>query len=264
MKKLLKKKNVIPFIVGILFSVLIFIAITIFPVNKCNISEIKMYGDLASYIPSHTEDDTTYDDFFSSEDIATQLRNAENDTKIKGILINVDSTGGSPVGAEEIANTIKEISKPVVVSVRGSADSGAYWSISSANRIFAFENSDVGGIGVTSSYLNEVKKNEQEGYEYERLVSGKFKDMGVTSKRLTNEEKELIMRDVKIVFNNFINTISINRNIPIEEVSKFADGSTMLGPQALKLGLIDEIGSGNDALNYLGTLIGENTSICYQ
>lgn len=233
--------------------------------DNCNVTGINIHGTIMTYIPEHAESDTSFDyDTVASENIIWSIQNANEDPNIKAIVIEIDSTGGYPVAGEEIANAIKNSEKPVLGFIRQSGLSGAYWAVSNADRIWASRNSDVGSIGVTMSYLNNVESNKKEGYTFEKLSSGKFKDSGNPDVALTKEEKDLFMRDVNITYQNFMEAISINRNIPLEEVKKFADGSSVLGDKAKELGLIDEIGGINEVENYLKEQLGEKPEICWE
>jgi protease-4 len=233
--------------------------------DACNIMGIEIRGDLYTYVPYDSEGNIIegYEDTSTSEDVLYLLGQAEASDEIKGTLIEVDSYGGSPAAAEEIANAVKYAQKPVVAFIREAGLSAAYYAITPADKIFALKNSDVGSIGVTQSYLDNVSKNQQDGYSFVQLSSGKFKDSGNPDKPLTQEEKNLFMRDLKISHENFIQAVSENRNIAIEKVREIADGSSVLGERAKELGLIDEIGDYSDAGMYLEELVGESTSVCW-
>ena len=82
-------------------------------------------------------------------------------------------------------------------------------------------------------------------------------------KSLTQEEKDLMMRDVNILHQNFIEAVAENRDMDIEKVKELADGSTMLGQMALEKGLIDKIGVYHNAMDYLEELVGEKAEICW-
>jgi protease-4 len=234
--------------------------------SSCQVQGINLHGTLLTYIPEHAEGDSFFDyDVSSSEDLVWAIKSMNEDSEnVKAILIEVDSGGGLPVAGEEVANAIKASEIPVVAMIRQAGASGAYWAISSADKIFASKNSDVGSIGVTMSYLNNVSKNQKEGYVYENLSAGKYKDSGNPDKALTAEEKALLMRDVVIVHENFIEAISVNRNLPIEKVRAIADGSTVLGEKAKELGLIDDIGGIYEVEAYLEEILGEKPEICWQ
>ena len=233
--------------------------------QNCSATGINLHGTLLTYIPNHAENDSLIDyDVVSSEDIVWTVKQANEDPNIKAVLIEVDSGGGSPVAGEEISNAIKNSEKPVVAFIRELGASSSYWAISSADKIFASKNSNVGGIGITSSYLSNIEKNRKDGYTYEQLSAGKYKDAGSPDKPLTQEEKALFIRDINIVYENFIEDISQNRKIPLEKVKGFADGSTVLGEKAKSLGLIDQVGSLNEAENYLEEIIGEKPETCWQ
>ncbi len=233
--------------------------------ENCTVTGINLHGQLLTYVPNHAENDSLFNyDVVASEYIIEIIKQANKDEKIKAIIIESDSPGGSPVAGEEIANAIKNSEKPVVALIRELGSSAAYWAISSADKIFASKNSNVGSIGVTSSYLNNVVKNKKDGYTYEQLSAGKYKDSGSADKPLTIEEKEIFMRDINIIYENFIEAVSQNRNIPIDKVRSFADGATVMGATAKERGLIDAIGGINEVEKYLEEITGEKPEICWQ
>jgi len=233
--------------------------------ENCNVSGITIHGDIYTYVPTDKDLNKIegYEDSISSENVNYYIRQAENDPKIKAILVEVDSYGGVPVAGEEMAIDIKLASKPVIAFIRSAGTSSAYWAVSTADRIFASKNSYVGSIGVTMSYLQNVNKNKKDGLEYVQLSTGKFKDSGNPDKAITDEEKAIFQRDLKILYENFIEAVSVNRNIPIEKVRAIADGSSVLGEKAKELGLIDEIGGFNEAKKYIEEKIGEEVEVCW-
>ena len=232
--------------------------------DNCTVRGIELHGSMLTYIPKHSETDTYFNyDVVASQDVDWTIKQANDDERIKAIVVEVDSPGGSPVAGSEIADAIKSSKKPVVAFIREMGASSAYWAISSASKIFASLNSNVGGIGVTSSYLSNVGKNTKDGYIYEQLSAGKFKDSGSTDKPLTAEEKVLFMRDINIVYENFIAVISQNRKITTDKVRGYADGATVMGATAKKMGLIDEIGGLPEVEQYLEKTMGEKPEICW-
>lgn len=233
--------------------------------DSCPIVGINIHGTLLTYIPDHSDNDSFFDyDVTASEQVVWKIQQANKDDAVKAILVEVDSGGGSPVGGEEIDAAVKNSTKPVVAFIRNSGASAAYFAVSSADRIFGSKYSNIGSIGVTGSYLNNVAKNKKDGYTYEQLIAGKFKDSGNPNKALTTEEKALFLRDVNIMYENFIKAVSENRKIPIEKVRTFADGSTVLGAKAIELGLIDDIGGMDEAEKYIEGITKEESVICWK
>lgn len=231
--------------------------------SSCTVMGINLHGTILTYVPEgmlgEEEDSPATEDVVGSEDVVSAIMSADADPSIKAVLLEVDSYGGAPVAGEEVANALKALSKPSVAVIRQSGTSAAYLAATGADRIFASKNSDVGSIGVTMSYLENIDDTKK----YVQLSSGKYKDAGDPDKPLTEDEKAVLLRDVKIVHENFIEAVAENRNIPIEEVRKIADGSSMLGTAAIALKLIDEIGSWNEAENYLEQQIGEKPVVCW-
>jgi protease-4 len=233
--------------------------------GNCNVAGIELRGELLTYIPpsSFDAEGNLLEDESSSENIIGAINEAKNNNNIKAIIIEIDSYGGDPVAAEEVSIALKYAGKPTVAIIRGAGDSAAYYAATGAERIFASKNSEIGGIGVTMSYLENVNKNQKNGLRYVPLSSGKFKDTGNPDKTLSLEEKNLLMRDINIVHSNFIKKVADNRKLDIKKVERMADGSTMLGEMALRNGLIDQIGSWFEARNYLKEKIGEDVSVCW-
>lgn len=281
-QKITKKEKIKAFFkkpkISFKWAVLIVILIGLFIISKifipafngttyinCSALGINIHGSLVTYMPDHAEGDTDFDyDSTASEEVFQIIRDANEDPSINAIVIEIDSTGGSPVAGEEIANAVKNSEKPIFGFIRQSGVSAAYWAVSGADRIWASRNSDVGSIGVTMSYLNEVELNKKEGYTWEQLSAGKFKDSGSPDLPLTKEERDLFMRDINIIHQNFIEAVSTNRNIPIEKIRKIADGSTVLGEKAKELGLIDEIGGIIEVEKYIEEQTGSEPVICWQ
>ena len=178
----------------------------------------------------------------SADDIVDVFSEAEKEDRIEGIVLRIDSGGGTPVASEIIAEAAKNAKKPVVALIREAGNSGAYLVASAADTIIASPMSDVGSIGVTMSYLANVEENVKNGKQFVELVAGKFKEVGNPDRPLSSEERALFQRDLNIVYNQMVEEISKNRNMPIEKVRQLADGSSMPGTLALKNGLIDQLG----------------------
>ena len=230
--------------------------------ESCNVMGVNLHGEIFTYVPYENEDG----DYVSSENILSYLQEIEESPEyesIKAVLIEIDSYGGSPVASEELANKIKDYKLPVIAMVREGATSGAYWVASASDRIFASKMSDIGSIGVTMSYLDDSKLNEKEGYTWNSLSTGKFKDSGSEQKPLTKEERALFERDLNIIHEQFVKAVAENRGMSEERVRELADGSSMLGEMALEKGLIDEIGFIEEVEEYIKIKYGVEPEICW-
>lgn len=228
----------------------------LFTAAGCNVAGIDLHGELGTFLDASSTG-------ASSEDIVFGIKAAEDADNIKAILIDIDSPGGYVVAAEEVANALKQSAKPTVALIRESGDSAAYWAATGADIIFASALSDVGSIGITGSYVQNVRYNQKEGYDFVNLSTGKYKDMWNPDTVLTDEEKALIMRDLQKLHQTFVNTVAENRNLPVAAVSALADGSSMLGDAALANHLIDRIGSYAEVEQYLKEKLGEKPTICW-
>lgn len=232
--------------------------------NNCNVQGIKLYGGLYTYRNSASDNaGQSSKDVASSEEITSAIEKADKNHSIKAILLEVDSAGGSPVGGWEIEEALKHSSKPTVALIRERGDSAGYLAASGAKYIIASANSDVGSIGVTMSYLGNADKNTTDGLTFYELSEGKFKDAGNPDKILTQDEGDLFMRDVKVLYNNFIKYVSENRHLDIKKVTELADGSSMLGQMAKDNGLIDQIGGIYEVKDYLQKQIKSTPNICW-
>ena len=211
--------------------------------GSCNIAIIPITGDIAPYAgPDLDENGNKLPLSTNPDDVLFTLRGAENDPNILGLLARIDSNGGTLAASEIISNGFKNSSLPVVALIREIGVSAAYLIATGAKTIIASPFSDVGGIGVTMSYLENTAKNNKEGLIYIPLASAKFKDYGNPDKSLTFDERILLERDLKIFHEHFVKLVAENRNLPVEQIAKLADGSSMPGSLALENKLIDSLG----------------------
>ncbi len=187
----------------------------------------------------------------SSTAILNYLDLAQRNPNIKGVLLEINSPGGTVVASKEIADKVKQMNKPVVSYIREIGTSGAYWIASSSNVIVADPLSITGSIGVIGSYLEFSQLLEKYGVTYQRLVSGSYKDTGSPFKELTEEEKKILQSKIDLIHLKFVADVSKNRNLPIEKVKELSTGMFYLGAEAKYYGLIDELGNEETAINIL-------------
>lgn len=211
----------------------------------CNIAIVPITGDITTlpYPEDPLAESSSQYQTALVDDVLFQLRVAEYDPYIEGILVRIDSLGGAPVASEILTDAFRSSPLPVAALIREAGTSGAYLAATGADTIFASPLSDVGGIGVTMSYVDNVGKNAKEGLGYVQLSSAPFKDYGDPNKPLTAAERALLERDLKIYHEEFVKKVAENRDLPVEDVAKLADGSSVPGALALENGLIDALGN---------------------
>ena len=183
----------------------------------------------------------------SSSTIVEFIEDADKNPKVKAIIFEINSPGGSPVATEEIANAIERTNKTTVAWIREIGTSGAYWIASSSDKIVANRMSITGSIGVIASYLEFSGMLEHYNVTYESLTAGRYKDVGSPFKPLTPEERALFQMQLDRLHNYFISTIAKNRNLPEERVRELATGMFYLGEEAQNLGLVDILGGKEEA-----------------
>ncbi len=184
---------------------------------------------------------------------AKTIRNARIDEDIKAVVLRVNSPGGSGLASEtiwrEVMLTVKE--KPVVVSMGNLAASGGYYIACPANYIFAQPNTITGSIGVFGMLPNiEKLMTEKLGITADQVVTNKHSDIGNTMRPMSEREKEFIQKQVDDFYEVFLTRVADGReNLSIEEVKKIGEGRVWSGISSIELGLVDEIGGLNDAVN---------------
>lgn len=217
--------------------------------GECNIAVIPIDGEITTFpyvLEAESEDELVPMVTSMSETLGTLGTAEYYDPDILGVLMLIDSHGGSGAASKLIADYLKGSAMPNAAYVLDVAASAGYLIATGADRIFANPFANVGSIGVTMSYLDNSKQNTEQGLEYVELVSAKFKDYGSPDRPLTAEEKGLIERDLKIYHEAFVKEVAENRGMSVDEVVKLADGSTLPAPLALEKKLIDAIGGKED------------------
>lgn len=228
--------------------------------GECNIAVVSIDGEITTFPYVSTSDLESTEStpiMTSMTETLSTLSTAEHyDENILGVLMLIDSPGGSGAASKMIADDLKDSSMPNAAYVLDIAASGAYLIATGADRIFANPFSDIGSIGVTMSYLDYSKQNEDSGLEFVSLASGKFKDSGTPDKALTAEERALFERDLKIYHDVFVKEVAENRKLPAEAIAELADGSTLPAPLALEAKLIDQIGGKEDVRSWFAEQLG--------
>lgn len=192
----------------------------------------------------------------SSADIVQFIEEADKNSEIKVIMLEINSPGGSAVASDEISLAIKRADKPVIALIREVGASGGYWIASAAEYVIANRMSITGSIGVISSYLEFSGIMDKYGVGYERLVAGEKKDLGNPYTQLSEEDRKLLQGKLNKIHDFFIEEIAENRGIESSKIKKLATGEFFLGVEALELGLVDALGDKEAAEEYMETKYG--------
>ncbi len=205
--------------------------------GMCNVAVVSIMGDI---VPYH---ETTEYRATTPDDVRLILSAAMNEPSVVGILLRINSPGGTPAASSLMSEYIAESTLPVAAFVGDYGTSGAYLVASAADTIIASPYADIGGIGVTMSYLDNSAQNETSGVNYVSLTSAPYKDYGSPEKELTEEERALFMRDLAIYHEQFVADIASYRSLPTEDIARLADGASLPAKLALEARLIDAVGS---------------------
>lgn len=184
----------------------------------------------------------------SSSEIISILESIEKNPGITGVIIKIDSSGGTPVAGMEIAEKVSSLKKPTLAWIREVGASAAYLIAAASDRIIAHNFSMVGGIGVIGSYLEYSDLFEKYGINYVRLVSGEHKDMGIPYRKPTEEEIQIFNEIILELNKDIFDFVEANRNISKEHLQNITDGRIFIGEEAVGMGLVDYIGSKDDML----------------
>jgi len=189
------------------------------------------------------------------ENISAMIKKARNEKNLKALVLRVNTPGGSAFASEIIREqvlAIKDRGIPIVVSMGGLAASGGYWISANSDYIFAHESSITGSIGVAAILFDAQETIKKLGLNEDGVSNSPFAgslNSGVLLSSPSEEVIDLIQGNVDRLYNDFIEIVSNGRGISIEEANLIAKGRVWSGIDALDVGLIDQIGSFDDAID---------------
>lgn len=204
--------------------------------------------------------------YITPEVVYTEIQDAEADPNVKAIVLRIDSGGGSAAASEEISAYIANCSKPVVVSIGDICASGAYMAASQSDYIYTMDGATVGSIGVIMTMYNIEELLDKLGISVESITSGEDKDAGAFYNSLTDDQRAALQEEVDLLNAHFIDMVAQGRGLDRDKVAQIATGRTWTGGQAMELGLVDEIGTYEDALDKaaeLGGISGDYDAVSF-
>ena len=195
-----------------------------------------------------------------SENFAENIRNYAGEDKIKGVLIRVDSPGGSVAASQEVNSAIADVrkryKKPVYVSGGDMVASGGVLSIMNADKIFVNAGTLFGSIGVIAQFQNLSELAKWAKMEFYNITAGEFKDSGDPFRKMTFRERELFENLLDTAHDQFKQAIIVGRKLDPKDVEFFSDGRVFSGFTAVEFGLADGVGTFNDTTRALGEKTG--------
>jgi signal peptide peptidase SppA len=186
----------------------------------------------------------------SSELLARDIRAAAADPQVAGIVLQIDSPGGSVAGTQAAASAVLAArqQKPVLAIGEGTIASGAYWVGSAADRLFLSSGTDLAGsIGVRYVHSDVSRAEEAAGIKTTEIVAGKWKSAGSQHGPLTESTKQMLQDRVDAIYSVFVGDVAKHRGRSTEQVlADMADGRVFVGRQAVDAGLVDGFASLSD------------------
>jgi protease-4 len=177
--------------------------------------------------------------------VRDRLRELIEDESVKGVLLSINSPGGTVGASKELYQAVKDLSetKPVVVSMLDQATSGGYYAASSATKIYANAGTLTGSIGVILSGFNAKELLDRVGIQPQTIKTGPYKDIFSPFRELGDPERQLLQDLLQSTYQEFITDVSKGRKLDLEVVRKLADGRLYTGQQAKDNKLVDAIGT---------------------
>lgn len=188
-------------------------------------------------------------------ELARRLRESG---RVPAVVLDIDSPGGSATASDELLIAFRRLAakKPVVASIRGVGASGAYLAALAAHRILANPNAVIGSIGVISAGPRVPRLLERLGVDVAETRAGHLKGMGAPWRSETAEERAKEQAIVDAFYDAFVETLAEGRHLAPERARQLATGEIWLGRQALELGLVDEIGDLERAVEVAAEMAG--------
>lgn len=186
-----------------------------------------------------------------SQEIVRQFKKYRENKSVKAILFRVDSPGGGVSASQEIYEEVRktrQAGKPVVVSMGSVAASGGYYVSCGATTIVANPGTLTGSIGVIFQFLHFSELMNKIGVDASTFKTGRFKDIGSPFRKTTADEKKFFDQLLADVYDQFVSVVATERKLDRKVVLGYADGRIFTGRQAREYGLVDTLGTYEDAL----------------
>ena len=197
-------------------------------------------------------DGSNKNDGIDSEDISEDLLDIADNDKIKAVVLRINSPGGSAYGSEQIwkAVSVVKSKKPIVVSMGDYAASGGYYIACNTDRIFAQPTTLTGSIGIFGIFPNIGGLTDKLGIKFDNVKTNKYSDFGATYRPMNTEERAILQRYINNGYELFTKRCAEGRNMNIDSLKAIAEGRIYSGTDAMRLGLVDEMGGLEEAITF--------------
>ncbi|SFL59289.1 signal peptide peptidase A. Serine peptidase. MEROPS family S49 [Gracilibacillus orientalis] len=183
------------------------------------------------------------------------LDKAGEDNRVNGIILRVNTPGGGVVESDQIHDKILEIQekyeKPIYVSMGNTAASGGYYIAAPADKIVAHNATLTGSIGVIMESFNFAEFADEQGIDFNTIKSGEYKDIMSMSRKMTDDEREILQAMIDDMYADFVEVIVDGRDMSEDRVRELGDGRVYTGAQAQEVELVDELGSLDDTIEMM-------------
>ncbi|MBE9147344.1 signal peptide peptidase SppA [Coleofasciculus sp. LEGE 07092] len=186
------------------------------------------------------------------DSFAEQMRQLRLDENVKTVVLRVNSPGGSATASDVIQREVRltREKKPVIVSMGNVAASGGYWISTYSDRIFAQPNTVTGSIGVFGLLPNVQELANKNGITWDVVKTGRLADSQTVARPKTPQELTIYQSMVNQIYDRFLNKVAESRKLPKQKVAQIAQGRVWSGIDAKQLGLVDELGGLDAAIEY--------------
>jgi len=223
--------------------------------TKEGIAWIKVRG-----VISESEDSSPFNMPTGASYISKRIREAAKDDRIKAIVLDINSPGGTVASVQEIYDELlkaKGEGKKIVALFRDVAASGAFYIAMAADKIVAEPGTITGSVGVIMQTGNVVGLFDKLGIKVNPVTSGKYKDIGSAYREMTPAERALLQDMVNDTYSQFLEAVKAGRaGVKAEDLTEYTDGRVFTGQRAFKLGFVDQLGGEETARLLAGELAG--------
>ncbi len=190
-------------------------------------------------------------DSASADRLVRQIEDARDESAVRAILLSINSPGGSVGATKRIYDALIDVrkKKPVIAIISDMAASGGYYIASASDKIFAYEGSILGSIGVISLHLDISEFIQKYGIKFNAIKAGRYKDSSYPFRAMTEEELRMHQSAINDAYNQFLRDVADGRKEPVSRVTEeWAEGRIFSGREAKTLQMIDEIGGKDRAI----------------